>query len=132
MKTPEAQEGLEQDPDLAGSLAEFVADEHLVLVRSQDDGLGEDDFTDLINNLRDRIGLEIHDVLMAAGLIDVPVAVNPEIELLATYDQTFVQGGEQQILVATETVNRNGQQPVVTAGVARDNRRVAAGTRPVR
>ena len=83
MDIPESQKRSKQKVDFRRSVEKIVADHHLVRVRDEEDGLGEDHSADLISDLWHRISLEINDVLVSPGLVDVAIAVDPEVKLLA-------------------------------------------------
>ena len=123
----ESEERLELQPDLRGSLDEVETDKDLVGVGHQDDTLGENDLTDLVGDLRDGVGLEIDHVLVPAGLVDVAVAMDTEVELLAVHHEALVERGQEQELVTAEAVERHCQESMVTAGIASHDGRIAVG-----
>ena len=121
----ERQERRQKQLDLCRSVDQLETDHHLVRVRNKQDALGEHDLTDSIGDFRHRISLEINDVLVAARLIDASVAMDAQIEPLPVQDETLIQRGQKQMLLPSESVNRYGQQTMVTPGVASHNRCVA-------
>ena len=62
---------------------------------------------------------------MSLRIISVAVAVDTEVELLASEDQTFIQGGQQHILSATQLINRDCKQSVIASRIAGHDGRVA-------
>ena len=125
----ERQEGFEPHRCLCGALQKLVLDKDLVFVRQEHQGLAEENITHLVGYGRIGIRAEIHHVLMPAGFIDIAVAMDAKIELLAVHDKGFVHGGEQQILVPPETVQGDGEQSMIAAGVAGDYAGIAVGAR---
>ena len=79
----------EQRPELhGGSLGSFeklVIYEKLVSVRAEQKGLAEHDVADFVGNLRHRSFGEVNHILVAPRLVNVSVAMNSKIELLATH-----------------------------------------------
>ena len=69
---------------------------------------------------------------MAAGLVDVSVAMDAEVELLAAHYQAHVQVGQEHVAVSSEAVEGDGEQAVVAAGVAAHDGRVAVCARLTR
>ena len=131
MDVAEGEERFQAHGRLGRALEQFILDEELVFVRMQQQGLAENDVSDLVGDRRDGIRTEIHHVLVPPGLVDVAIAMYAEVELLAVHDEGFVDCGEQQILVSSEAVQRDGQQPVIATGIAGDYAGVAVGTRLV-
>jgi hypothetical protein len=127
MDVAESQERLELQFHFCGSVHQFIVDHELVRVRAEDYLLAENDFADLVGHGRDRICVEIHNVLVSARLIDVSVAVDSKVEALAPEGKAFVQGAEEEMPVTAELFNRYGQKAVVTPGVAGHDGRVAIG-----
>ena len=127
----ERQEGTQLEGDSVGSLKHFVADEELVLLREEHEALAEDYISHLVGDGGNRVVVEVHHVLVAAGLVYVAVAVYAKIELLAAGEDGFVQRRQQQVLVAAEAVQRDGVEAVVAARVAGDDARVAISARLV-
>ena len=125
MDPAEGQEGLELEPDGGRRFHQLVLDEELVGVLRQDQALAEDDLADLVGDHRDRVGIEVHDVLVPARFIDVPVAVDAQVEPLPAEREAFVQGGQEHVPVTSEPLHRNGQEAVVAARVASHDGRVA-------
>ena len=62
---------------------------------------------------------------MSLRIISVAVAVDSEVELLTSEDQTLIQRRKQHILSATQLINRDSEQSVITPCVAGHDRRVA-------
>ena len=91
MDIPECQERLEHQRNGSGRLKDLEFNKHLVAVLHELYALPEKDAPDPVGDLGDRVSLEIHYVLVAAGLIYVSVAVDSEIELLAPKDKAFVK-----------------------------------------
>ena len=106
----------------------LVADQDLIGVRSEKDRFREHGASDFVNHLGSRISLEIDDVLVSPGLIDVAIAVDTQIELLAIQHDTLVHRGEKKVRFASELVNRNGQKTMITPCVASDYGSVAIGS----
>ena len=115
MDPAEGQEGLELEADGSRRLHQLVLDEKLVGVLRQDQALAEDDLADLVGDHRDRVGVEVHDVLVPARLVDVPIAVDAQVEPLSAEREAFVQGGQEHVPVTSEPLHRNGQEAVVAA-----------------
>ena len=65
---------------------------------------------------------------MTAGLIDVAIAMDSKVELLPSKDKALIHGRKQQVLPASELVDRHGEQAVIPAGVAGDDGSVAIGS----
>ena len=91
MDVAESQEGLELEGGLGRGLDKLVADQDLVGVGYEQDALGENHLAHLVGDLRYGIGLEIDYVLVPARLIDVSIAVDAEVELLAVHNEAFVE-----------------------------------------
>ena len=125
MDPAEGEERLELEADGRRRLHQLVLDEELVGVLRQDKALAEDDLADLVRNHRDRVGIEVHDVLVPARLVDVPIAVDAQVEPLSAEREAFVQGGQEHVPVTSEPLHRNGQEAVVAARVAGHDGRVA-------
>ena len=121
----ERQERRQKQLDLGRCVDQFETDHDLIRIRDKQDALGEHDLTDSIGDFRHRISLEINDVLVAARLMDASVAMDAQIEPLPVQDETLIQRGQKQMLLPSESVNRYGQQTMVTPGVASHNRCVA-------
>ena len=125
MDVAEGKERREEQSDLGRRLHQFETDHHLIRIRYEKDAFREGDLADPVGDLRHRISLEINDVLVAARLIDASVAMDAQIEPLPVQDETLIQRGQKQMLLPSESVNRYGQQTMVTPGVASHNRCVA-------
>jgi hypothetical protein len=87
----ESEERLEHEGNLGRSLMKLISDKHLVIIRHHGDGLREDNTSDLIGNLRYRVGVEVNDVLMAPRFIGITVAMDSEVELLAAENKALVK-----------------------------------------
>ena len=124
---PERKEWSKEQPDLRRSVGKVVTDQHLVRIRDQKDGLDDHHSPNLVGYLRHGVGLEIYDVLVAAGFVDVPETMDAEVELLAAQDQALVERREQQVLLTAERVHGHGQESMVAPGVAGHDGRVAVG-----
>ena len=90
MDIPESQERSEQQPDLRRCVHQVVTDHHLVCVGDQKDGLRQDHASYLVGDLRYRVGLEVDDVLVSPGLIDIPIAMDTQVELFSSQHQALV------------------------------------------
>ena len=121
----ESQERLKFQDHFGGCIHQLIAYHHLIVIWVKDDTLPENDFPNLVRDAGNRVCVEVHNVLVAAGLIDVPIAVDAQVKPLSAQDKALVQGTQQQVPVAIELLYRNGQEAVVTAGIARDYGRVA-------
>ena len=128
----EGKERLEFQLHLRGSVHQLVLDEDLVAVLHEDEALPEDDLTDLVGDHRNRVGVEVHDVLVAARLVDVAVTMDAQIEALAPEREAFVQGRQEHVPVTVERLHRNGEESVVAARVAGHDGRVAIRARLAR
>ena len=62
---------------------------------------------------------------MPSRFIDIPIAVDAQVELLTVEHQAFVQCGKQYILSFPETVHRNSEEPVIASCIAGHDRGVA-------
>ena len=113
------------------ALQDLELDQDLVAVLRQHQTLAEHDLAHLVGDLGHRVRAEVHHVFVAARFIGISVAVNAKVELLAADHQTLVQVGQQKEAVTAETVERHGQETVVSARVAGDDGRVAVGSRLV-
>ena len=80
---PEGKIGLDDEFHSRRRREQVVADHNLVAVRCEQYALAEDDLSDFIGDGGYRVGAEIHHVLVSAGLVDIAVTVDTEIELLA-------------------------------------------------
>ena len=125
VEVAESQERLELQLHLGRGVQELILDEELVFVRAQGDLLAEDDLTDLVGDGGNRVCVEVHDVLVPAGLIDVSVAVDAQVEPLAAQGDAFVQGTQQDVPESVELLHRNGQQAMVAPRITRHDGRVA-------
>ena len=114
----ERQERLEDERHGHRRGQELVLDEHLVLVKGQNEALAENHVSDLVGDVGHRVLCKIDDILVAAGLIDVTVAVDAQVELLAADHQTFVKRGQKHIVIPAEAVEGHGKKAVVAAGIA--------------
>ena len=132
MDVPEREERTQLELRLGRRRHQFVLYEQLVFVGHEEDALAEDNLAHLVGDGRDRIGVEVDDILVPAWLVDVAVAVDAEVELLAFHDERFVEGGKKHVLVAPETVQRDGEQTMIAAGIASDDACVAIGACLVR
>ena len=132
MDVAESQERLERQLDGRRRLQQLVLDEQLVSVMGEEKTLAQQHLPHLIGDLRDAVGVEVHNVLVSSGFIGLAIAVNAEVELLAVHGEAFVQRGKEHEPVATETVERHGEEAVVAPGVASQNRSVAIRPRLVR
>ena len=90
MNAPESKEWFQQERQLSRRFFQFITNHDLVLVRDKHDTFRKFHFSYLVIDDRDRICLEINNILMAARLIDVTVAMNAQVELLSVHDQTFI------------------------------------------
>ena len=68
---------------------------------------------------------------MAARFIDVSIAMDSQIELLAFKHKAFIHRGQKQMHPASESVHRDGQKAVVATGVASDYGSIAVSSRLV-
>ena len=132
MNTPERQKRLEAETQLCRRFRHLIAKHHLILVRNEENAFRELNLAHPVCDYRHGIGREIHDVLMSSRFIDVPVAVDAEIEDLAIYLKALIHGGEKHILASSEIVHRNAQKAVITPCVAGYNGSVAVSARLVR
>ena len=132
MDPAEGQEGLELEADGSRRLHQLVLDEELVGVLRQDQALAEDDLADLVGDHRDRVGIEVHDVLVPARLVYIAVAMDTQVKTLAAKGEALIEGTQQNVPVAAELFHRYGQEAVVTPRVASDDGRVAVRTGLVR
>ena len=128
MNPPESEERLELKLYLGRSAYELIFNENLVIIRNQDNTFCKHDAPDLVCNRRDRISIKIDNIFMAPRLINISIAMDSEIESLATKDNALINRRKQQVLVPTETVHRNCQKAVVAARVAGDDGCVTIGT----
>ena len=90
MNAPERKERLQAETQPGRGFRHLVADHNLVLVRYQENALRELYLTHPVGDHRYRVGLEVHDILMSSRFIDVPVAVDAEIERLAVYLKALI------------------------------------------
>ena len=127
----ESEEGLQDDLGGPGAFQQFVFDEQAVAVRKEQQGFAEDYVSDLVGDGGDGIGAEVHHVFVPPGFVDVPIAMDAQVELLAVDDYRFVDCGKQQVLVPPETVEGDGQQAVIAAGIASDYAGIAISPRLV-
>ena len=118
VQVPETQERLKLELYSGWSLTQFISYHDLILVGSQENLLCENDFADLIDNLRYRIGSKVDDILMASWLIDISIAVDSEIERLPSYEQRLVDRRQQHIHAASEIIYRDGKKTVITPCIA--------------
>ena len=128
MDPAECQERLQAQTDLGGRADQGVLNQQLVLVRGHHQFLGKNDFSDFVGHLRHRIRIEIDDVFVSAGFIDIPIAVDAQVETLAPEGQALVQRAQQDIAERAEGINGNAQQAVVAPRIAGHDGRVAIGT----
>ena len=132
MHASECEERFQHEGSLFRGLDEMILDEYLIGVRSHKNSLAEQDFPYLVDNLRGWIGIEIDYVLMTSRFIDISVAVDAEIELLAAYDKTFVQGRQKDEIPPSKLIDRNCKKSMVTPGIASHDGCVAIGSCLVR
>ena len=132
MEVTERKERLQLQFYCGRSLPELIFDNDLVFVRRQKDALGKDNLAYLVDDLRNRIRIKIHDVLVATRIINITIAVYAKVELFSADEQGLVYGRQQQIFASAEAVNRHSQQAVITARVARSYCGVADCSRLVR
>ena len=104
MEVTESQERLELQLHLGGCFFQLILDEKLVLIGTKDDGLAEHDFPDFVSDGGNRVCIEVHDVLVAAGIVDVPVAVDSQVEPLAAEGQALIEGTQQEYACSRRTV----------------------------
>ena len=132
VKVAEGQERLEFHLHLGGSVHQLVLDEELVLIGTQDKGLAEHDFADLVGDGGDGIRIEVNDVLVTAGFIDVSIAMDTQVEPLSAEGEALIEGTQQDVPVSVELFYRNGQKAMVAPRIAGDDGRVAVRTGLVR
>ena len=131
MHASESKERFQDERNLGRSLKKLILDEYLITVRSHHYGLGEDDSTDLICQLRNRHGIKVDDILVASWLISVTITMYAEVELLAVQQQTFVNGGKEHKFPTSQLRYRNSKKPVVTPCIAGHYGRIAISAPPV-
>ena len=110
---------------------EGVADHQLVAPHRKKYLLLEKHAAHPVGDDREGVHFEIHDILVAAGLIDIPVAVDPEVEWHPVLQEGLVEGRQQHVTVPVETVDRNCEQTVIFARIATHDGGVAISARPV-
>ncbi len=131
MDVTESQERGQKQPYLSRSVNQVETYHDLIGIRHEQYAFREHNLPDLIGDFRDRVSLEIDDVLVAARLIDITVAVDTQIELFSIKDETFIQRGQEQVRPASESVNRHCQQAMIAPCVASHYGSVAVGARLV-
>ena len=118
MDAAECQERLKLKLDLCGGVYKLITDHELVCVLAKDKLLAEDDFSNLVRYRGDGICVEIHNVLVSARFIHFPVAVDAQVEALASEGKAFIQGAQEKMHLAAELLDRYGQEAVVTPRIA--------------
>ena len=69
---------------------------------------------------------------MSLRIISVSIAMNAEVELFSSKDQTLIQRRKQHILSTAQLVHRDSEQSVVTPCIAGHDGRVAIRSSVVR
>jgi hypothetical protein len=118
MYASESQERLQSESNLGRCLKKFILDKNLIVVRNHHDSLCEQDATDLVSNDWHWRRVKVNDVLMSTRLVGVTIAMNTKVKLLTSKNKTFIQRRKQHILSASQLLNRDSEQSVITSCVA--------------